>query len=136
MVGANEHRWWVLFWFISHKDILETLEESNFAKIISTNSKDDFVHQRIEALRKFKASNAQYVLFLNSSVIIHDTTTLKTLVKQDENIIAPMIRKKIFQPALKQICDTIGYNDNHHFGLKFPHVIPHSTWTNERYYVC
>ena len=114
------------------------MEESNFAKIISTNSKDDFVHQRIEALGKFKASNAEYVLFLNSSVIIHNNNTLKTLVKQDQNIMAPMIRKNIFLPSLKQICNQIGYNEwgSHSFGWKFPHVIPTRTWTNERYYVC
>ena len=126
----------VLIYF-SHKDILETLEESNFAKIISTNSKDDFVYQRIDALRKFKASNAQYALFLNSSVIIHNSNTLKTLVKQDENIVAPMIRKNVFLPSLKQRCHTIGYKPTGSgFGLKFPTVIPYSTWTNDRYYVC
>ena len=112
-------------------------DKSNFAKIIHTNSKNDFVHQRIEALRKFKASNAKYALFLNSSVIIHDSTTLITLVKQDQNIMAPMIRKNIFLPTLKHICNHIGYDESpHNFGSKFPHVIPTRTWTNERYYVC
>ena len=122
------------------------MKESNFAKIISTNSKDNLVLQRIEALEKFKASNSQYVLFLNSSVILHDTTTLKTLVKQDQNIIAPMIRKKIFQPSLKQTCYNIGYNESHTFELKFQNqfinnnrernVVPSSTWAKERYHVC
>ena len=121
------------------------MKESNFAKIISTNSKDNLVLQRIEALEKFKASNSQYVLFLNSSVILHDTTTLKTLVKQDQNIIAPMIRKKIFQPALKQTCYNIGYNEIHTFELKFQNqflnnpmehnFVPSNKWANERYHV-
>ena len=122
------------------------MEKSNFAKMISTNSKDNLVLQRIEALKKFKASNSHYVLFLNSSVILHNTTTLKTLVNQDQNIIAPMIRKKIFQPALKQTFYNIGYNESHTFEMKFPNqflnnlmktnVVPNSTWPNERYHVC
>ena len=121
------------------------MEESNFTKIISTNSKDNLVLQRIEALKKFKASNSQYVLFLNSSVILHNNSTLKTLVKQDQNIIAPMIRKKIFQPTLIQTCYKIGYNESDTFELKFQNqffnnlmehnVVPNSTWANERYHV-
>ena len=119
-----------------YKDILGTLEKLNFAEIISTNLNDDFVHQRIDALRKFKASNAEYVLFLNSSVIIHNSTTLKTLVTQDQNIMAPMIRKNIYRPSMKQICNQIGYEESLIFDVKFPHIMPSNTWNNDRYYVC
>ena len=64
--------------------ILDTLKKSNFAKVMSTDTINNLVNQRIEALQKFEASDVEFVLFLNSSVIFQNYNTLKVLVKTSE----------------------------------------------------
>ena len=94
--------------------------------------------QRIEALRKFETSDAEYVLFLNSSVIFHNQDTLNVLVQQKQDVMAPMVRVNVFKPTYKQFVAQAGYDENVVFSIKFPHdstSIIHQ-WLNDRYYVC
>ena len=111
--------------------ILDTLKKSNFAKVMSTDTINNLVNQRIEALQKFEASVAEYVLFLNSSVIFQNHNTLKILVKQNQHVVTPMIRVNLFRPSYRQTCAKV----NLKFHVMFPHVECRKTWTNDLYYV-
>ena len=113
-------------------DILDTLKKSNFAKVMTTNTINNFVNQRIEALQKFEASDAEYVLFLNCSVILQNHVTLKVLVKHNQHVVTPMIRVNLFRPSYRQTCAKV----NLKFHVMFPHVECRTTWTNDLYYVC
>ena len=86
------------------------------------------MNQRIEALRYFETSDAEYVFFLNSSVILNNYNTLKILVTQNQHVIAPMIRVNVFRPTHKQIVAQSGYHENITFYIKFYTTI-------RRYYV-
>ena len=104
----------------------------SFASVLSTDVNDDFVTQRIEALEKFEASDSGYVLFLNDSVILHNNSTLNFLMKANQNVVAPMIRVNVFQPAYKQIVPGIGYEENLVFHRKFQDG---TNRLNQRYHV-
>ena len=103
----------------------------SFASVLSTDVNDDFVTQRIEALKKFEASDSEYVLFLNNSVILHNNSTLNFLMKANQNVVAPMIRVNVFQPAYKQIV-VVGYEEKLVFHRKFQHG---TNRLNQRYHV-
>ena len=102
---------------------------------MSTNSNNDFVKQRIEALGKFEDTEAEYVLFLNSSVILNKNTTLKAMVIQHQHVIAPMIKVNAFKPSYLHIIPQIGLYDNINIPTSFPHSSSRITWLHDRYYV-
>ena len=93
------------------------------------------MNQRIEALRYFETSDAEYVFFLNSSVILNNYNTLKILVTQNQHVIAPMIRVNVFKPTHKQIVAQSGYHENITFYRKFYNSIRRNWLQHDRYYV-
>ena len=113
---------------------MDTFKKYNFANIMSTNSKNDFVKQRIEALGKFKDTEAEYILFLNSSVILNKNTTFKAMVIQHQHVIAPMIKVNAFKPTYLHIISH-GLYDNIEIPTIFPHSSSRITWLHDRYYV-
>ena len=59
-------------------DISKKLQEEEFLKVMTTDSKQDYVQQRIEAIEKFETTNAEHILFLNNSVILSNANILST----------------------------------------------------------
>ena len=58
-------------------DIVSSIKKLPYKLILFTNNKTNFVKQRVEALKWFYGSNAEYILFLNSSVIFNSPNTLR-----------------------------------------------------------
>ena len=121
------------------EDLLDTFKKLNFARVLSTDFSNDFVTQRMEALQKFESSSdAEYVLFLNSSVILHNHDTLNVLVNQKQDVMAPMVKVNVFKPSYKQIISQVAYDENVVVRIKFPYdskSLIHQ-WLIDRYYVC
>ena len=114
---------------------MDILKKFNFANIMSTNSKNDFVTQRIEALDKFQDTKAEYVLFLNNSVILNKNTTLKAMVIQHQHVMAPMVKVNSFKPSYLHIIPSHGLYENIEIPTTFPHSSTRINWLHDRYYV-
>ena len=114
---------------------MDILKKFNFANIMSTDSKNHFVKQRIEALGKFQDTEAEYVLFLNNSVILHENTTLKALAIQQQHVMAPMIKVNSFKPSYLHIIPRHGLYEYIKIPTTFPHSSSRMNWIHDRYYV-
>ena len=102
---------------------------------MTTDSTQDYVQQRIEAMGKFETSNAEHILFLNNSVILSNAKILTTLIKHNQAVIAPMIRMNVFRPIYRNIFK-YGYNNTHDQRILFPNKESRNSWRPDRYYVC
>ena len=103
---------------------------------MTTDSKQDYVQQRIEAIEKFETTNAEYILFLNNSVILSNANILSTLVKHNQAVIAPMIRMNLFKPSYRNIFK-YGYNESSDITELFPNTEKfRKSWRHDRFYVC
>ena len=115
-------------------ETIKLLQEGKFREILQTNPELNIVQQRIDALRKFEISSADFVLFLNNSVILNNANTFNKLVMQDLDIVAPMIRTNVFTPKWEKYCEW-GWNSSMAEDIHFPNPETKETWFNDKYIV-
>ena len=118
----------------NNEETLKLLHEGNFREILQTNPELNIVQQRIEALKKFEISSADFVLFLNNSVILNNANTFNKLVMQDLDVVAPMIRTNVFAPKWEKYCEW-GWNRSMAEDIPFPNSETKETWFNDKYIV-
>ena len=112
---------------------IKLLHEQKFGDILQTDFELKMVQQRLDALKKFEVSPADFILFLNNSVILNNVNTLKKLVTQDVDVIAPMIRTNVFAPKWIKQCEQ-WFNKITNI-INFPNKEAEGTWRNDKYFV-
>ena len=117
----------------NNKKHIKLLHEQKFGDILQTNFELKMVQQRLDALKKFEVSPADFILFLNNSVILNNVNTLKKLVTQDVDVIAPMIRTNVFAPKWIKQCEQ-WFNKITNI-INFPNKEAEGTWHNNKYFV-
>ena len=115
-------------------EAIKLLQEGNFGEVLQTNTELNIVQQRIDALKMFEISSADFVLFLNNSVILNNANTFNKLVMQDLDVVAPMIRTNVFAPKWEKYCEW-GWNRSMAEDIPFPNPETKDTWFTDKYIV-
>ena len=113
-------------------DALKT--DESYGKVFETNSDLNLVQQRIEAISEFQSSQADYILFLNNSVILEDKNVFRVMVAQNVSVIAPMIRSKNLHTAKWSPHCQHGFNSTGKMTYHFPDPDSNEDFASNREY--